>query len=137
MAKISDFKIGDSASLKKVFTDEDVRKFAEISLDHNPIHVDDEYAKNSPFGKRVVHGILQAGLISAVLGTKLPGEGAIYREQILTFKKPAFIGEEVEATVEIVDMKERMGLLIMKTTIRNQKGELLVKGEAKGIVSRG
>jgi 3-hydroxybutyryl-CoA dehydratase len=137
MSKISDFKIGDSASLEKVFTDEDVKTFARISLDCNPIHIDEEYAAKSPFGKKVVHGILQAGLISAVLGTKLPGEGAIYRDQTLTFKKPAFIGDKLIATVEITEMKERMGLLIMKTTVRNEKGDLLVKGEAKGIVSKG
>ena len=136
MAKISDFKIGDFATLSKVFTEEDVKKFADISLDHNPIHTDEEYAKKSQFGQRVVHGILQAGLISAVLGTKLPGEGAIYREQTLIFKKPAFIGEKLEAKVEIIDIKEKIGMLVLKTTIRNEKNELLVRGEAKGIVEK-
>jgi 3-hydroxybutyryl-CoA dehydratase len=137
MAKVSDFKIGDSATLTKAFTEADVKDFARITLDSNPIHVNEAYAAESAFGQRVVHGILQAGLISAVLGTQLPGEGAIYREQSLTFKRPAFLDETLTAKVEVTEIRERMGLLKMKTTIHNQKGELLVIGEAKGIVEKG
>lgn len=137
MPHVRDFKVGDKASLSKAFSDQDVQDFARISLDCNPIHLDEETAAASPFGQRVVHGILQAGLISAVLGTKLPGAGAIYREQSLTFKKPAFLGDVLEATVEIEEIKERAGLLRMKTTIRNAAGELLVIGSATGIVDKG
>lgn len=137
MPHISEFKIGDSASISKAFSDEDVRDFARISLDCNPIHLDDTTAAASPFGQRVVHGILQAGLISAVLGTRLPGPGAIYREQSLTFKKPAFLGDVLEARVEVEEIKERAGMLRLKTTIRNANGDLLVTGSATGIVDRG
>lgn len=137
MPKLSDFKVGDRACLAKAFSDEDVRDFARISLDANPIHLDEAYAAAQPLGARVVHGILQAGLISAVLGTRLPGPGAIYREQTLTFKKPARIGERLEARVEIVEIVERMGLLRMKTTLVNEQGELLVTGEARGLVEKG
>jgi 3-hydroxybutyryl-CoA dehydratase len=136
MPKVSDFKIGMKASLTKKFTSGDVSKFAEVSEDRNPIHLDEEYAKNSIFGKRVVHGILQAGLISAVLGNYLPGNGAIYREQILTFRKPAFIGDTVTATVEITEIKDRIGMLTLKTTVVNQDGILLVDGIAKGLVEK-
>ena len=136
MPKIKDFKVGDAATLAKAFTDADVRDFARVSLDANPIHLDEAYAAGTPFGRRVVHGILQAGLISAVLGTKLPGPGAIYREQSLTFKRPAFLGERLEARVEVVEIIERAGLLRMKTTIVNERGELLVTGEARGLVDK-
>ena len=74
----SEIKIGQKASVTKTFKDEDVRKFAEVSMDVNPIHLDDEYAKKTVFGQRIVHGILTCGLISAVLANKLPGEGTIY-----------------------------------------------------------
>lgn len=136
MPNISEFKLGQKASNTKTFTESDVINFAEISLDKNPIHIDETYAKNSIFGKRVVHGILQAGLISAVLGNQLPGKGSIYREQNLTFRKPAFIGDTLTATVEIIEIKERMGLLVLKTTIVNQNGVLLIDGTAKGLVSK-
>jgi 3-hydroxybutyryl-CoA dehydratase len=122
--------------LTKRFEAIDVEKFAEASLDRNPIHLDEEYAKRSRFGKRVVHGILQAGLISAVLGNRLPGAGSIYREQSLIFKKPAYIGDTLTATVEILEIKERAGVLILKTVVTNQDGQILVEGRAKGVVPR-
>ena len=136
MPKVSDFTVGQKASLTKQFFLEDVQKFADVSEDRNPIHLDEEYAKKSIFGKRVVHGILQAGLISAVLGNRLPGHGSIYREQSLKFKKPAYIGDTLTATVEIIEIKERIGLLLMKTTVVNQDGLLLTEGLAEGLVSR-
>lgn len=137
MPKLSDFKPGDAATLEKAFSDEDVRDFARVSLDANPIHLDEAYARAQPLGERVVHGILQAGLISAVLGTKLPGPGGIYREQTLVFKKPARIGEKLTARVEVLEVVERMGMLRLKTTIVNAAGELLVTGEARGLVEKG
>ena len=136
MTSIENFEVGQKGSLTKTFTEDDVKAFAEISLDKNPIHLDEEYAKNSIFKKRVVHGILQSGLISAVLGNKLPGEGSIYREQNLTFKKPAFIGDTLTALVEVLEIKERIGLLILKTTVTNQDGQLLIDGTAKGLVPK-
>ncbi|MBN2143899.1 MAG: MaoC family dehydratase [Candidatus Aureabacteria bacterium] len=136
MPVITDFKVGQTASLTKKFEKNDVIQFAEISLDKNPIHLDEKYARQSLFGKPVVHGILQAGLISAVLGNKLPGPGSIYREQNLTFKKPAFIGDTLTATVEIIEIKERIGLLVLKTIVTNQDGLLLIEGIAKGLVQK-
>lgn len=130
----TNFSIGQTASLTKIITDDMVRQFAELSEDRNPIHLDEEVAKASIFGQRVVHGILLTGLISAVLGNKLPGAGSIYREQNLVFKKPAFIGDEVTATVTVTEIKDKIGLLLLKTQVFNQKGELLIDGNAKGIV---
>ena len=134
MPNISDFKIGDKAYLTKTFTQEDVDVFAELSLDKNPLHVDEEAAAQSIFGKRVVHGILQVGLISAVLGNSLPGKGAVYREQKIVFKKPAFPGDTLTAVVEVIKVVEKIGLIVCRTTIQNQNNEILVSGEAKGIV---
>ena len=136
MGAIANFKVGDKAKLSKTFTQEDVDAFAELSLDKNPIHVDEEAGKSSLFGKRVIHGILQAGLISAVLGNHLPGPGAIYREQQLIFKKPAFPGDTLTAEVEIIEINERIGMVICRTILKNQNGEILITGKAKGIVPK-
>ena len=136
MPAVSEFQIGQKSSLTKKITEEDVNGFAKVTGDENPIHLDEEYAKKTIFGRRVAHGILQAGLISAVLGMKLPGPGSIYREQTLTFRKPAFLGDTLTATVEIVEIKEKIGLLVLKTTVVNQEGILLVDGLAKGLVQK-
>ncbi|MBN1521834.1 MAG: MaoC family dehydratase [Candidatus Aureabacteria bacterium] len=136
MPSISQLNVGDKASLSKTFTQDDVDAFAEISLDKNPIHIDEEAAKGSLFGKRVIHGILQAGLISAVLGNHIPGPGAIYREQQLLFKKPAFPGDTLTAEVEIIEINKRIGMVICRTTLKNQHGELLITGKAKGLVPK-
>lgn len=136
MADIKDYTIGQSATLTKTFTQEDINKFAEISEDRNPIHIDENYAKDTIFGKTVIHGILQSGLISAVLGNQLPGKGSIYREQSLTFKKPAFPGDTLTAKVEVMEIKERIGLMLLKTTVTNQDGLLLIDGTAKGLIPK-
>jgi 3-hydroxybutyryl-CoA dehydratase len=136
MPDISTFHIGQKASFTKQIFEQDVVDFARVTGDENPIHLDEQVAKNSIFGRRVVHGALQAGLISAVLGMKLPGPGSIYREQTLTFRKPAFLGDVLTATVEIIEIKEKIGLLLLKSTVTNQDGIVLVDGIAKGLVSK-
>ena len=94
------FAVGQRASIAKTITEADVLLFAAVSLDTNPVHLDAEAAKASPFGERVAHGMLSAGLISAVLGTKLPGPGAVYLGQTLKFRAPVRIGDTVTATAE-------------------------------------
>ncbi|MCK5707653.1 MAG: MaoC family dehydratase [Candidatus Aureabacteria bacterium] len=136
MSESPHFKIGDTASLTKTFTQQDVDSFAELSMDKNPLHVDEEAASKSIFGKRVIHGILQTGLISAVLGNQLPGPGSIYREQQLVFKKPAFPGDTLTAKVEVIEINERIGIIICRTTVKNQNGDLLINGKAKGIIDK-
>ncbi len=91
---IMTLKIGDTASRKKIFTDKDIQMFAEICGDTNPVHLDDDFAAQSQFGKRVVYGVLTGSIISAVLGNDLPGQGTIYLNQTMSFKAPVFIGEE-------------------------------------------
>jgi 3-hydroxybutyryl-CoA dehydratase len=136
MMQTSDFSVGQVATLTKKILEADVIAFSEISEDRNPIHLDEAFASQSRFGRRVVHGILQAGLISAVLGNKLPGRGSIYREQTLRFRKPAYLGDTLTATVEIIDIKEKVGLLTLRTTVMNQDGEILTDGQAKGLVPK-
>ena len=99
-----DLSVGMVASLAHTVTDQDIADFARISCDVNPVHLDEAYAASTPFKQRIVHGILTASYLSAVLGTKLPGTGCIYVSQTLNFKAPVFIGEEVIATVKITDL---------------------------------
>ena len=122
--------IGDSASITKTFSDEDVRSFAEISGDKNPVHLDDEYAAQTQFKKRLVHGMLTAGLISAVLGTELPGPGSIYLSQSINFRAPVFIGDTITAMVTVVKVREGKSIVTLETICKNQNDVVVLKGEA-------
>ena len=128
--KIDDFYIGQSASLKKVFDSDEVMTFAQLSLDKNPIHIDEEYAARSLFGKRIVHGFLVGSLISAVFGTKLPGEGAIYLHQEMDFRKPVCHGDEITATVTVTDIRKDKSILYFDTKCENDRGEVVIEGKA-------
>jgi 3-hydroxybutyryl-CoA dehydratase len=123
-------KVGDTASLSKKITDADIRAFAELSGDFNPVHLDDEFARTTRFGRRIAHGMLGASLISTVLGTKLPGQGAIYLSQTLQFLAPVFPGDTVTAKVRVTKIKEGKPILTLETVCENQRGETLIKGEA-------
>lgn len=129
-------KIGDSASLTKTFSDEDVRSFAEISGDKNPVHLDDEFAAQTQFKKRLVHGMLTAGLISAVLGTELPGPGSIYLSQSINFRAPVFIGDTITATVTVTKMREGKPIVTLETVCKNQDEVVVLKGEAVLLVPK-
>ncbi len=97
VARIEDFEPGQHASFAKTFTDEDVRRFIEITGDTNPLHVDDEFAARTQFGRRIVHGMLAASLFSTMVGVLLPGTGAIYRSQTIRFLLPVYLGDTVTA----------------------------------------
>jgi acyl dehydratase len=124
------FIVGDTASINKNFSEDDVLAFAEISGDKNPIHLDDDYAANTRFGKRLVHGILTSGLISALLGMHLPGPGSIYIKQILNFRAPVFIGDKITASVTITNIREGKPILTLETICKNQEGVIVIDGEA-------
>jgi 3-hydroxybutyryl-CoA dehydratase len=124
------FQIGQRASLTKIVTEEDVKAFAALIGDMNPLHLDAEYARQSRFGRRVAHGMLSAGLISAVLGNKLPGLGAIYLSQKLDFLAPVFMGDTVTASVEIISWREDKGIMTLTTNCHNQDGRQVVTGQA-------
>ena len=123
-------RVGDSASLTKSFSDEDVRSFAKISGDQNPIHLDETYAAGTRFKRRLVHGMLTAGLISAVLGTKLPGEGSIYLSQSFNFRVPVFIGDTITAKVKVTKIRADKPIITLETLCVNQDDEVVMEGEA-------
>jgi len=133
---MSTIKIGESASLTKTFTDEDVRQFAAISGDANPVHLDEAYAAQTSFKKRIAHGMLTAGLISAVLGTKLPGEGSIYMNQTLSFRAPVYLDDTITVTVEVVKIHERKPVVTLKTVCTNQDDVVVLEGEAVLLVPK-
>ena len=123
--------IGMSECLGKTITEADILNFAGVSLDVNPLHLNEEYAKKTMFKGRIAHGIIGAGLISAVIGTKLPGEGTIYLSQNLKFIAPVKIGDTITAKVEIVELNQEKKKVGLKTTCTNQNGVLVIDGEAK------
>ena len=99
---ITEITIGMTASYSQTISDADVKAFAGISGDHNPVHLSEEYAKNSRFKNRIAHGLLTASFFSAIFGTKLPGEGCVYAGQHLQFKKPVYLGDTVVAKVTVI-----------------------------------
>ncbi len=101
---IEDIEMGMTRYIRKVITDRDIKQFAEISTDHNPVHLDDEYARDTIFEGRIAHGMLTAGLVSAVIGEQLPGHGTIYMSQNLKFLAPVRPGDLVHAEVKVLDM---------------------------------
>ncbi len=123
------YELGQSADMTKVITEEDILRFAEITGDRNPVHLSEEFAAQTRFGERIAHGILTAGLISAVIGMKLPGPGCLYVSQTLSFLSPVKIGDEITARVEIVEVisgKRRK----LRTLCINQRKEVVLEGEA-------
>ena len=124
-----DLTIGMTETHAKEVKSSDVVGFAEISGDRNPIHLSEHFAAKTPFGGRIAHGLYTASLISAVIGTRLPGPGAIYLSQTLNFKAPVRIGDVVDASVEVVELTEKGNRV--KLTCRCKVGDTLVlEGEA-------
>jgi 3-hydroxybutyryl-CoA dehydratase len=101
-----ELKLGMRESLRKTVANEDVIGFAELSGDHNPIHLSDHFARHTRFGERIVHGLYTASLISAVIGMRLPGPGAVYISQTLNFRGPVKIGDVIEVIVEVIELIE-------------------------------
>lgn len=129
-----DIKVGDSFSASREVTDEVIRKFAEVSGDFNPIHLDEEFAKTTRFGKRIAHGMLSGAFISAVLGNEFKGRTVVYLSQTMRFTAPAFIGDTITVTSTVTNIREDKGIVTLETICTNQNGETLVKGEAVSMV---
>lgn len=123
-------EIGMTASRTKTITDADVRAFAQASGDNNPIHLDDDYAATTQFGKRIAYGLLTASIVSAILANDLPGPGTVYLGQDLKFKAPVFIDDTITATVELTNYREDKRIATFRTTCANQDGKLVLEGEA-------
>ena len=128
------FKPGDTASISKTITDDDIQKFADASGDHNPLHLDDEFAKSTRFGRRIVHGMFSASLISAVIANQLPGQGSIYLAQTLKFVAPVFPGNTITARVTVISIRDDKPVMKLETVCTNQHDEVVIKGEATVLV---
>jgi 3-hydroxybutyryl-CoA dehydratase len=122
--------VGEQATRTRIITDADLQLFAQISGDYNPIHLDEAYATDSFFGRRIVHGSLIASLISAVLGNDLPGPGSIYLSQTLKFVAPVHIGDTITVSVEVIALREEKRLITLRTECVNQDGQAVLVGEA-------
>lgn len=122
--------VGQTASVQKKLTENDVKLFAKASGDENPIHLDEDAGKASIFGQRVVHGILVSGLISSVIAGKLPGNGSIYLGQELKFVKPTFIDDTVTATITVTEIDPVKKRVKLSTVCTNQNGNIVITGEA-------
>jgi len=129
-SRVVEPQLGATASLTKTVTDADITAFAQLSGDVNPVHLDQAYAEKTRFGGRIAHGMLSAGLISAVLGTRLPGPGAVYLSQSLKFLAPVKVGDEVTATATVIAQKEGKPIYTLATVCTNGRGERVLEGEA-------
>lgn len=125
-----DITVGMTASLKKTITQADVEKFAAVTGDYNPLHMDEEFAGKTIFRGRIAHGMITGGLISAVLGTELPGKNTLYLEQELKFLAPVRFGDTLVATVECIEKEDRRYKLVFKTVVTNQNGAVVTSGKA-------
>lgn len=126
---LEDLKVGDTAEASHVVTDADIRAFAEVTGDHNPLHLDEAFAAATRFKGRIAHGMLTGAYISALIGTGLPGPGSIYVSQTMSFKRPVRIGDEVttRVTVEAVDLGKGVVTLATLCLVRNKT---VVDGQA-------
>lgn len=125
-----EIQIGDSDSFTKTITDYDIVQFARLTGDFNPVHLDSEFAKKTPFKERIAHGILSGSIISTVLGMRLPGPNTIYLSQNFKFLAPVRIGDTIKANVEVVEKRDDKKIIKLKTQVKNQHEETVVDGEA-------
>jgi 3-oxoacyl-[acyl-carrier protein] reductase len=131
MKKYEDINIGDSEKLSHVITVEDIDRFVQLTGDDNRLHMDEDFAKQTPFKKRVVHGMLGASFISTIIGTKLPGDGALWFSQSLEFLLPVRIGDKLEVEAEVIKKYDRDNTIELTTIIKNQNKQVVTKGIAK------
>jgi 3-hydroxybutyryl-CoA dehydratase len=127
---LEELRVGDRAEFSKTISETDVYLYAGVTGDLNPAHINEEYAKKTFFKTRIVHGMLLAGLISGVLGNKLPGPGTVYIRQELNFLAPVRMGDTITASVEIIEIMTEAKRIKAKTTCVNQEGTLVLDGEA-------
>jgi 3-hydroxybutyryl-CoA dehydratase len=127
---IERLEVGQVHETNVTITEEMIQRFAQATGDYNPIHLDEQYSKGTIFKTRVAHGMLQAGILSGVLGTRFPGVGTIYLSQSLTFLKPAFIGDRITFRLKVVELLREKNRARLETVCINQRGETILTGEA-------
>ena len=126
----TELKIGDRFSISRQITDELIRAFAELSGDHNPLHLDEDFAKTTRFGRRIAHGMLSGAFISAVLGYEFKERKIVYLAQTMRFVLPVFIGDTITTTATIMKIRENKPTVTLATECINQNGETTLSGEA-------
>ena len=131
MNKFDSIKLGDIAEIKHTITQNDIDKFVELTGDDNKLHVDEEYASTTSYKKPVAHGMLSASFISTIIGTKLPGDGALWYAQNLEFLQPVRIGDELRITAEVIKKIDRTKTIELQTDIYNQHKQKVTTGTAK------
>jgi len=127
---------GDKASRTQTISDEMIRSFADLTGDTNPVHLDDAYAAGTRFGRRIAHGMIAAGLISATLANDLPGTGTVYLSQTLQFKAPVYPSDTITATVEVKNVRPDKPIVTLSTVCINQDNKVVLEGEAVVMVSK-
>lgn len=134
---IHELEVGQAASFTKTITETDVYNYAGVTGDFNPAHINESFAKNTMFKGRIAHGMLAAGLISTVLGTKLPGPGCIYVSQDLKFTAPVRFGDTITARAEVEKVNVEKNRVELQTICTNQKDEVVLKGKAELMPTKG
>ena len=128
--QIDEICVGMSASYSQTITDADIKAFAGISGDNNPVHMSDEYAEDSRFGKRIAHGLISASFFSSLFGTRIPGPGCVYVSQQLNFKKPVYIGDTVTASITVSKLDKTKNRVFFETVCK-VKGKTVIDGSAE------
>ena len=128
MKRIEDFEVGQHASFTKTFTEADLQRFIDITSDTNPLHVDNAFAATTPFGRRILHGMLTASIFSTMVGMLLPGTGAIYRSQTIRFLLPVYLDETVTAHFVVRSIDRAKHRMEIEAWIENEAGEHVIEG---------
>ena len=132
---MSSLQPGDQASRTTTISDEMIRAFADLTGDTNPVHLDDAYAAGTRFRRRIAHGMIAAGLISAALANDLPGPGTVYLSQTLQFKAPVYPGDTITTTIEVKSVRPDKPIVTLATVCKNQNEVVVLEGEALVLVS--
>ena len=123
-------KVGDRTSYSKTCTFEDIQLFAKVSGDVNPVHLDEDFARQTQFGQRIAHGMYTAGLVSAAVGLQLPGPGTIYLSQDIKFSAPVFVDDTITVELEVVSVREDKPIVMLEIVCKNQKNKVVASGKA-------
>jgi len=135
VARIENIRVGMTASVTRVITDDSIHAFADVSGDHNPVHLDEAFASSSRYKRRIAHGLMCASWFSALFGTELPGTGCVYLSQTLNFKRPVYIGDEVTAMVRVEAIDVEKDRVTFKTAC-TVKGRTVIDGVAEIYIPR-
>lgn len=127
---IEDVSVGMSASTSKLITNDDVCKFADLSGDNNPVHLDESYAQQTRYKKRIAHGLISVSLFSGLFGSELPGEGCVYKSQDIRFLRPVYLGDEVLAKIIVTKVEINLKIITFKT-ICEVRGKKVIDGKAE------